>query len=86
MSQSEITLFHPDILIVERFADFVPCSDFRWQSTTSFLKDPPAEYAEKIQPAIDILGGLEKIKSKVEKQTYTNEFEVTTACLRVDES
>ncbi|KAL1591335.1 hypothetical protein SLS60_012079 [Paraconiothyrium brasiliense] len=47
----------------------------RWQSTTAWLKDPPAEYAEKIQPAIDVWGGLETIKSKVQNETYTNEFE-----------
>lgn len=49
---------------------------FKWQSTTAYLKDPPAEYAEKIQPAIDVWGGLEKIKSKVESEEYENEFEV----------
>ncbi|KAL5443990.1 hypothetical protein PMIN07_000223 [Paraphaeosphaeria minitans] len=48
---------------------------FRWQSSTAWLKDPPAEYAEKIQPAIDVWGGLEEIKSKVESEEYDNEFE-----------
>ncbi|KAF2656706.1 hypothetical protein K491DRAFT_596330 [Lophiostoma macrostomum CBS 122681] len=47
----------------------------RWQSTTTFLKDPPEEYEEKIQPAIDVWGGLEEIQSKVENESYTNEFE-----------
>jgi hypothetical protein len=27
---------------------------FKWQSNTVFLKDPPKEYAEKVQPAVDI--------------------------------
>lgn len=49
---------------------------FRWQSTTAWLKDPPAEYVEKVQPAIDVWGGLEKIKSKVNSGGYDNEFEV----------
>jgi hypothetical protein len=49
---------------------------FRWQSNTAWLKDPPAEYAEKVQPAIDVWGGLEEIKSKVESEEYENEFEV----------
>jgi hypothetical protein len=48
----------------------------RWQSTTTFLKDPPEEYEEKIQPAIDVWGGLEDIYSKVEDESYTNEFDV----------
>lgn len=49
---------------------------FRWQSTVTFLKDPPAEYVEKIQPGVDIWGGLADIESKVESETFTNEFEV----------
>ena len=49
---------------------------FKWQSNTVFLKDPPAEYAEKVQPAVDIWGGLEKIRGKVVAGQYENEFEV----------
>lgn len=51
---------------------------FKWQSNTAWLKDPPAEYVEKVQPAVDVWGGLENIKSKVESEEYANEFEVTT--------
>lgn len=32
-----------------------------WQSTTAYLKDPPAEYTAKIQPPVDLFGGLNKI-------------------------
>jgi hypothetical protein len=53
---------------------------FRWQSNTAWLKDPPAEYAEKVQPAVDIWAGLEDIKSKVEGGEYENEFDV---CLHI---
>ena len=49
---------------------------FRWQSNTVWLKDPPEEYAEKVQPGIDIWGGLEKIREKVVGGEYENEFEV----------
>jgi hypothetical protein len=49
---------------------------FRWQSNTVWLKDPPAEYAEKVQPAVDIWGELETIRSKVEAGEYDNEFDV----------
>jgi hypothetical protein len=49
---------------------------FKWQSNTAFLKDPPQEYAEKVQPAVDIWGELEKIRTKVASGTYANEFEV----------
>jgi hypothetical protein len=49
---------------------------FRWQSNTAWLKDPPEEYAEKVQPAIDIWAGLEDIRSKAEGGEYGNEFDV----------
>ena len=49
---------------------------FKWQSTTAFLKDPPAEYVEKIQPAVDIWAELEKIRGKVVGGEYENEYEV----------
>ncbi|CAI6335867.1 unnamed protein product [Periconia digitata] len=47
---------------------------FKWQSNTVWLKDPPAEYAEKVQGPVDIWGKLEEIKSNVESGKYTNEF------------
>ena len=49
---------------------------FRWQSNTVWLKDPPAEYAEKVQPAVDIWGELEKIREKVVGGEYENEYVV----------
>ena len=48
----------------------------RWQSTTAWLKDPPEEYAEKIQPPVDVWGDLDDIKSKAQGGGYANEFEV----------
>jgi hypothetical protein len=57
---------------------------FRWQSNTVWLKDPPAEYAEKVQPGIDVWGGLEEIRSKVVSGDYENEYtvcaETTSGC------
>lgn len=50
---------------------------FKWQSNTAWLKDPPAEYAEKVQPAIDVWAGLEDIRSKVEGGEYDNEFDAS---------
>ncbi|PVI06595.1 hypothetical protein DM02DRAFT_724268 [Periconia macrospinosa] len=47
---------------------------FKWQSNTVWLKDPPAEYAEKVQGPVDIWGKLEEIKVNVESGKYTNEF------------
>ena len=50
---------------------------FRWQSNTVWLKDPPAEYAEKVQPPVDIWGELEEIRAKVTSGAYDNEYEVS---------
>jgi hypothetical protein len=47
----------------------------RWQSNTVWLKDPPAEYAEKVQEGVDVWGDLEEIQKKVEMASYRNEFE-----------
>jgi hypothetical protein len=49
---------------------------FKWQSNTVWLKDPPEEYAEKVQPAVDIWGGLEEIRKNVVAAKYENEYEV----------
>lgn len=49
---------------------------FNWQSSTAYLKDPPEEYTERIQEAVDIFGGLDEIKSKIESDSYKSEYEV----------
>lgn len=49
---------------------------FQWQSNTVWLKDPPEEYAEKVQPGIDVWAGLDGIRGKVVSGEYANEFEV----------
>ncbi|KAI8937514.1 hypothetical protein NX059_005232 [Plenodomus lindquistii] len=46
----------------------------RWQSSTAWVKDPPAEYVEKIQEPVDIWGGLDAIREKVNAGAYENEF------------
>jgi hypothetical protein len=46
-----------------------------WQSTLTVLKDPPAEYVEKVQPAIDILGGLDKLDADIDAGKYETEYE-----------
>lgn len=45
-----------------------------WQSTLNVLKDPPAEYVEKVQPAVDIMGGLDQLASDVDAGKFTNEY------------
>lgn len=46
-----------------------------WQSTQAYLKDPPAEYAEKVQPAVDIYAGLDDIANKVNSDAFIGEYE-----------
>jgi hypothetical protein len=48
-----------------------------WQSTTVWLKDPPAEYAQKVQPAIDVLGGLNAIVDSLKAGKWTQEYQVS---------
>ncbi|KAF2270811.1 hypothetical protein CC78DRAFT_563446 [Lojkania enalia] len=56
---------------------------FRWQSSTAWLKNPPEEYVEKVQEAVDVWGGLASIKSKIEGEEYENEFEFGWALYRL---
>jgi hypothetical protein len=45
---------------------------FQFQSTIAYLKNPPKGYANE---AVDIMGGLSDIKSKVENGDYSNEYD-----------
>jgi hypothetical protein len=51
-----------------------PC--FLWQSTTAYLKNPPAEYVEKIQNLVDAWGGLDAIEKNLTSGVWTQEYEV----------
>ncbi|KAF9701200.1 hypothetical protein EKO04_000420 [Ascochyta lentis] len=46
-----------------------------WQSTLTVLKNPPAEYVEKVQPAVDIMGGLDQIASDIDAGKFNNEYD-----------
>ncbi|PVH98463.1 peptidase S41 family protein-like protein [Periconia macrospinosa] len=46
-----------------------------WQSTLTALKNPPAEYAEKVQPPLDVLGGLQKISAALDAGEFTSEYD-----------
>ncbi|KAF2855087.1 peptidase S41 family protein-like protein [Plenodomus tracheiphilus IPT5] len=46
-----------------------------WQSTLDVLAKPPAEYVEKVQPAIDIVGGLDKIEDDIDAGSFKNEYD-----------
>lgn len=46
-----------------------------WQSTLEVLKNPPAEYVEKVQPPVDIMGGLDQIDADIEAGNFKNEYE-----------
>lgn len=46
-----------------------------WQSTLNVLKNPPSEYAEKVQPPVDIIGGLDKIDADIDAGRFKNEYD-----------
>jgi hypothetical protein len=53
------------------FIDYIsPFIEF--QSTLAYLKDPPVGYP---LPGVDVFGGLEEIRNKVSRMTYTNQYE-----------
>lgn len=45
-----------------------------WQSTVDYIRDPPAEYAEKIQEPYDFYAEFERIYSTAKSDGYENEF------------
>jgi hypothetical protein len=46
-----------------------------WQTTVDYIRDPPAEYAEKIQKPYDFYGELNRIYEKADGNGYDNEYE-----------
>lgn len=46
-----------------------------WQSTTTYLKDPPEEYTAKIQAPVDVFGGLDKIEAKLKSGFFKTEYD-----------
>lgn len=56
-------------LLIESIKPYI-----EWQSTLTVLKNPPAEYVEKVQPAVDIMGGLDQIVNDIDSGKFTNEY------------
>nr|POE48096.1 peptidase s41 family protein ustp [Quercus suber] len=46
-----------------------------WQTTITYLKDPPAEYVEKIQPPYDFYANYERIYENAINNAYSSEYE-----------
>ncbi|KAK7530875.1 uncharacterized protein J3D65DRAFT_579007 [Phyllosticta citribraziliensis] len=57
-----------------------------WQSTIAYLKNPPAEYVEKIQDPVDIFGQLDIIESKVKNGSFASEYEFGFSIYRLLQS
>lgn len=45
-----------------------------WQTTIEYLKDPPAEYATKVQPPYDFYANWDRIYSKAASGGYASEY------------
>jgi hypothetical protein len=56
-------------LLIESIKPYI-----EWQSTLTVLKNPPAEYVEKVQPAVDIMGGLDQIVGDIDSGKFANEY------------
>jgi hypothetical protein len=46
-----------------------------WQTTISYIKEPPAEYAEKVQPPYDFYAEYERIYNKAQADGYEGEYD-----------
>ncbi|KAG9949365.1 hypothetical protein KCU85_g4440, partial [Aureobasidium melanogenum] len=46
-----------------------------WQSTTSYMKDPPKEYAEAVQPPYDFWATFNAIEMNVARGAYASEYD-----------
>ncbi|PWY71795.1 hypothetical protein BO94DRAFT_608436 [Aspergillus sclerotioniger CBS 115572] len=58
---------HNGTLFVQEFRKFI-----EWQSTLDVLKDPPSGY---LSPAVDILGGLDRIQAQAAQGAYSSQYE-----------
>ncbi|KAF2146091.1 uncharacterized protein K452DRAFT_105588 [Aplosporella prunicola CBS 121167] len=54
-----------------------------WQSTTSYLKNPPADYVAKVQPAVDVWQNVADLEEMVNNDTFTGEYEFGWAVYRL---
>lgn len=45
-----------------------------WQTTIEYLKDPPAEYAAKVQPPYDFWANFDRIYNDAASGSYANEY------------
>ncbi|CAM1502758.1 Fc.00g075340.m01.CDS01 [Cosmosporella sp. VM-42] len=57
-----------DLALLDYLLPFI-----NFQSTLEVLANPPDEY---LLPGVDVLGGIEVIRSKLEKDEYENQYEV----------
>jgi hypothetical protein len=49
----------------------------QFQTTLAFVKNPPAEYAEKVQAPYDFRGKLDEVSDKLRSGDYSSEYEVS---------
>lgn len=60
--------------VATRFVEYINTT-MQFQSTLAYLKSPPAGYQ---QPPVDVLGGLQKIKTNVTSGVYKNQYDFET--------
>jgi hypothetical protein len=48
----------------------------QFQSTLSWLKNPPTEYRDTLFGPVDLIGGLDRITEKIKGEKYSGEYDV----------
>jgi hypothetical protein len=59
------------LLLVESLKPYI-----QFQSTLSWLKNPPTKYADKLFRSVDLIGGLDQIAEKIKGKKYSGEYKV----------
>ncbi|KAI9690110.1 MAG: hypothetical protein M1820_010015 [Bogoriella megaspora] len=72
--------FHPRdaVDLVESLKPYIS-----WQTTTAYLKNPPAEYFELMQPPFDLWERLDIVERSANNGTYESEWDFAKALLQV---
>ena len=72
--------FHPGdaVDLVESLKPYIS-----WQTTTAYLKNPPAEYVERMQPPFDLWGRLDIVEQSAKNGTYESEWDFAKALTQV---
>ncbi|KAF2427125.1 hypothetical protein EJ08DRAFT_573186, partial [Tothia fuscella] len=58
----------------------------QWQSTTAYIKNPPAEYADLVQKPVDVAAGIAQIEGNLINNVWQKEYDFGYALYRLLQS